>query len=284
MSKKIDNDDDFFGDILGDEDNKDNLFEKTDIIEDEPHFSFEDEDEDTDTEDDTEDNTSEEVVPNSNYEQVDHYDRTKSDIKDSVAELQGNINSMLNTINTKPEDMFPDKDLLPSLDLQVEYHDYDKDIELIKIESKETLESLANLYLTEDQMKTKNIYKIIKDDSKSLSKLNFSIEQTQRALISCMKQLDMGVNDPLMYQSVAMFQKELRDTVKMAYDLQKKMKDFYKELKSELLEINAGEEEVFTQEDNYTVIGDPKLLNDLFEKMKTDPTLLGDMIKHQKDK
>jgi hypothetical protein len=32
------------------------------------------------------------------------------------------------------------------------------------------------------------------------------------------------VNDPLMYQSVALFQKEMRDSIKMAYDLQKKMK------------------------------------------------------------
>jgi len=256
---------DFFGDILNVENNNNDNDNNITNNQNEEFFDFE------------KDTPLEEIKPD--YDKIDNYDRTKSDIKDSVAELQGNINSMLDTIQTKPEDMFPDKDLLPGLDIQVEYHNYEKDIELIKIESKETLECLANLYLTEEQMKTKNIYNIIRDDAKSLSKLNFSIEQTTRALISCMKQLDMGVNDPLMYQSVAMFQKELRDTVKMAYELQKKMKDFYKELKSELQEINAGEEEKFTQEDNYTVIGDPKMLNDLIERMKTDPTLLNEMMK-----
>lgn len=271
----MDKEKNFFDDLLDDEGGESNLNIKNDEneeLEDSEvtHFSFEDD-----------------VPPDDfkpDYDKIDAYDRTKTDIKDSVAELQGNINSMLDTIQTKPEDMFPDKDLLPGLDIQVEYHDYEKDIELIKIESKETLECLANLYLTEDMMKTKNIYKIIKDDSMNLAKLNFSIEMSQRAMISCMKQLDMGVNDPDMYQSVALFQKELRDSIKMAYDLQKKMKDFYKELKAELQEIDTGEEIEPQQDDKYTIIGDPKMLNDLFEKMKSDPTLLQNMLDEQNKK
>jgi hypothetical protein len=209
----------------------------------------------------------------------DNYKRTKIDLNDSVNELKGTINSVLNTINISPENMVPYSSMLPDIPgLEIEIHDYEKDIELIKIESKETLESLANLYLTEDNMKTKNIYKIIKDDSMSLSKLNFSIECAQRALISCMKQLDGGVNDPDMYQSVAMFQKEMRDTVKMAYDLQKKMKEFYKELKQELAEINAGAETKDENETNYTTIGDPKQLNELMNQLKKDPNFINNML------
>jgi hypothetical protein len=266
MAKKKNIEEDFFGDMLNNEDEENKIEESNEIEDTEvTHFSFEDD-----------------VPEELPVYKEDNYNRNKTDIKESVAELQGNINSMLDQINVKPEDMFPDKDLLPGLDIQVEYHDYEKDIELIKIESKETLECLANLYLSEEQMKTKNIYKIIKDDSTSLTDLSFSISCSKRALVNCMKQLDMGVNDPDMYQSVAIFQKELRDTVKMAYDLQKKMKDFYKELKTELQEINAGEEEIITPDDNYTVIGDPKMLNDLIEKMKTDPTLLQGMLDEQK--
>ncbi|NPV13058.1 MAG: hypothetical protein HPY57_14930 [Ignavibacteria bacterium] len=262
----------FFDDILDDEDGENKLqneTEETELTENDEVVGF-------DFESD---------IPSENYktdyDKIDNYNRTKEDIKDSVAELQSNINSMLDKISTKPEDMFPDKDLLPNLDIQVEYHDYEKDIELIKIESKETLECLANLYLTEKMMNTKNIYKIIKDDSMNLAKLNFSIEMSQRAMISCMRQLDMGVNDPDMYQSVALFQKELRDSIKMAYDLQKKMKDFYKELKSELQEIDTGDE-ITTQEESNYIIGDPKMLNNLFEQMKNDPTLLNDMLNKDK--
>jgi len=268
--------DDFFGDILDNEDSTP-LFEKTN--DEEIDFDFDSEDEDI------EEVEEEKVVEKQPKKYVnkdkESYKRTKDDIQESVAELQGSINSMLKTIDKKPEDMFPDPDLLPGLDIDVEYHDYEQDLELIKIESKETLECLANLYLNEDIMKTKNVYKIIKDDSNLLSKLNFSISMGQRSLILCMKQLDMGVNDPLMFQSVTMFMKEIRDNVKMAYDIQKKMKEFYKELKSELQEINAGQEEIVEAEDNYTIVGDPKMLNDLFERMKNDPSLLNDMMNQQ---
>jgi hypothetical protein len=209
----------------------------------------------------------------------DNYKRTKDDITDSVKELKGNINSVLEKISTMPEQMVPYASILPDIPgMEIEIHDYDKDIELIKIESKDTLESLANLYLTDEMMKSKNVYKIIKDDSMALSKLSFSIECAQRALISCMRQLDAGINDPEMYQSVAMFQKEMRDTVKMAYDLQKKMKDFYRELKLELADLNVGEQTKQENEINYTTIGDPKMLNDIMNKFKGDPDFINKLL------
>jgi len=260
------NNDDFFSDILNTDENENNFTIKS---EDDFEFDFE--------EDDYEE---QDIIPMENDKMIsenkisENYKRNKNEIQNSVETLQGNINSMLSTINIKPEDMYADKNLLPGLDLQAEKYDYEKDLELIKIDSKETLECLANLYLTEDMMKAKNVYKIIKDDASNLAKLNFSIQMGQKSLISCMDQLDVGVNDPDMYQAVTMFMKEIRDNVKMAYDIQRKMKDFYKELKSELQEINAGEETVISKEDNYTIIGDPKMLNDLFDQFKDDPTML----------
>lgn len=212
------------------------------------------------------------------------YKRTKTDLHENISELQGSINSMLEQLDTPIEDMLASRDLLPGLDLEIVQHDYEKDIELIKIESKETLECLANLYLDEDMMKNKNIYRIIKDDAKQLSELNFSIECARKTMISCQKQIDMGVNDPLMYQSVAMFVKEIRESVKVTLETQRKMKDFYKTLKVELKDLNTGPEQVTQQpmvtsnNDNLTIIGDPKILNEMFEKQmqayKNDPTLI----------
>lgn len=203
--------------------------------------------------------------------------RDKKELIESVETLQGNINSVLDNLDEPIDNLFPNENLLPGLEINYEKHDYEKDIELIKIESKDTLQSLANLYLKEDIMKNKNIYKIIKDDSESLTNLNFSIAMAKRALISCMNQLDMGVNDPLMYQAVAMFQKEMRDTIKLTYDLQKKMKDFYKELKTELEEINSGEEfDVKDDEETVTVINDKDLLK-IFEEYQNNPNLLDEL-------
>ena len=202
--------------------------------------------------------------------------RNKGEVKDSVEELQININNVLEQFKTPIDDLFLRDEMLPKVDLNLQLHDYEKDIELIKIESKETLECLANLYLTDDLMKTRNIYKIIRDDSEKLAELNFSISCAKRALISCMTQLDMGTIDPLLYQSVALFQKEMRDTIKMCYDLQKKMKEFYKELKDEMVSeiINPGIEQYTPEKDVFTVVSDSKMLNDFIDRIKDDPEIM----------
>lgn len=199
----------------------------------------------------------------------------KTEIKDNITVLESNIQSILDTIEEPVEQLFPSNDLLPGLDMEIVTHDYEKDIQLVKITATETISCLANLYLDETIMKNKNINSIIKDDALKLSELNFNIIQAKRALILCMKQLDFGVANPEMFQSVTMFQKEMRDTIKMSYDLQLKMKDFYKGLKDELEEVNKGNDlEDGLNASNLTVIGDPKELNNILDSYKDDPTLL----------
>ena len=86
-----------------------------------------------------------------------------------------------------------------------------------------------------------------------LSDLQFTISCNKRALISIMKSIDMGITDPELFKSLSMIQKELRDTIKGSYDLQKKMKDFYKGIRDELAEIitinvNEIEDENYVEE------------------------------------
>jgi hypothetical protein len=80
------------------------------------------------------------------------------------------------------------------------------------------------------------------NDADALADLKFSVFCSKRGLINLMQQIDMGINDPMMYQSVGSLQKEIRDTIKMIYDIQKKMKEFYKDIRTELTEINTGEQ------------------------------------------
>lgn len=199
----------------------------------------------------------------------------KEEVKSNISKLEDNIQHILDEIEEPVENLFPSDDLLPGLDMEIITHDYEKDVQMVRIAASETITCLANLYLDEETMKNKNINSIIKDDANKLSELNFNVTQTKRALIMCMKQLDMGINDPEMFQSVTMFQKEMRETIKMAYDLQIKMKDFYKNLKGELEELNKGddlEDKLVVGEMN--VIGDPKELNNILEALEKDRTLL----------
>jgi len=194
--------------------------------------------------------------------------------KDNINMLTDNINNTLDTLdNNSMDSFFPPDNMLKTLDMDIVIHNYETDLELFKSESKETLECLANLYITEDMMKNKNINSIISNDAKALSDLQFTIECAKRGLISCSKQIDMGVNDPEMHMSLTSYIKEIRDVTKMAYELQKKMKDFYKSLKEELSDINIGEgrvdNKVVEEKGEELFLTDNKSLNNIIdEKIK----------------
>jgi hypothetical protein len=152
------------------------------------------------------------------------------------------MNGLNQQLALNPEDLFPDDELLPGLN-DIVLFDYDKEIKEIQIDCEETLECLSSLYLNAEDIEKRNINNIIKNDAAALADLKFSLSCSKRGLINLMKQLDMGINDPLMYQSVGIFQKEIRDSIKMLYDIQKKMKEFYRDIKKEMSELNTGGEE-----------------------------------------
>ena len=55
-----------------------------------------------------------------------------------------------------------------------------------------------------------------------------------------MRQIDNGSVDAELFTAVSLFQREMKEGINMLYKLQKSMKDFFKDLKGELKEINAG--------------------------------------------
>jgi len=207
----------------------------------------------------------------------------------NISNLENEINSMLKEIDTLPEDLMPPKDLLPGLDFEYTKYDYDRDIETIKEDAKETLECISSLYLNIDILQKKNVKSIIKNDAEQISDIKFSLSCAKRGLINCMKQIDAGANDPEMHQAVNAYQKEIRDSSKMINDLLTKMKSFYKELRDEYVhkeiieqqkieeEREAIQQQTLTNGDNL-IIFDQKRVNKLLEDFQKDPTLLKDKI------
>ena len=159
-------------------------------------------------------------------------------IKQNIRSLEGEMNSLDGVLNLNPEDLLPSDDILDGIN-DIEIFDYQKEIEVIQDDANITLECLSKLYLSSEDIQTKNLSNIVKNDSEALADLKFSLSCSKRGIINLMKNIDMGVNDPLMYQSIGILQKEIRDSIKMLYDIQKKMKDFYKEIKEELEDINT---------------------------------------------
>jgi len=163
--------------------------------------------------------------------------------QDNIEKLKNEIEETQEEIDFNPSDFFPTNNDF-DLDLKIELHDYEKDLEIIRGESKETLECIANLYLDEEIMSNKNINNIIKNDALALSDLKFSISCSKRGLINLMRQIDNGSVDAELFTAVSLFQREMKEGINMLYKLQKSMKDFFKDLKSELKEINIGDAEV----------------------------------------
>lgn len=204
----------------------------------------------------------------------------KSVITHNVKELEENLNNILHEFNV--DDIQATSDMLSKIDVeQIQLFDYEKSAELILIDAKETLNCLANLYLAEENLENKNISVLIKNDATAIADLNFSISCAKRALMYCMRQIDLGTTNPEMFESVTLFQKEMRETIKSLHDLLHiKMKEFYKTLKEELDEINTGkkrnadEEETQINHLTTTKVVDTKMLNDILESYKKDHTLL----------
>lgn len=165
----------------------------------------------------------------------------KEEFQESIERLKNEIEETQDELDFNPSDFFPDTQNV-DLNLKVEMHDYEKDLENIRSESKETLECLANLYLNEEIMTNKNINNIITQDALALSDLKFSISCSKRGLINLMRQIDNGSTDAELFQAVSMFQREMKEGINMLYKLQKDMKDFFKDLKGELKEINIGDD------------------------------------------
>jgi hypothetical protein len=214
---------------------------------------------------------------------VDDFDKDKK--LQELDFLKSNINSLLEEMDNLPT---PPPDLLPGLNLEIQTHDYEKDMELIKEETKETLECISSLYLEEKIMKERNISNIIRNDAEIIGNIKFSVECAKRGLVSCMKQLDAGTTNAEMYMAVSAFQKEIRDSNKMLNDLLTKMKSFYKELRGELKQDDINI--TGTDSPQQPTIGpnkqgqpnngqglfvfDPKMIDDILEERSKNPTLL----------
>jgi len=162
--------------------------------------------------------------------------------QENIEQLKNEIQEVQDELDFNPSDFFPEVNGV-DLNMSIEMHDYERDLETIRDESKETLECLANLYLDEETMKNKNINNIITNDALALSDLKFSISCSKRGLINLMRQIDNGSVNADLYTAVSLFQREMKEGIEALYKLQKNMKEFFRELKGELKEINTGEHE-----------------------------------------
>lgn len=202
----------------------------------------------------------------------------------TISKLDNSIKEVISEMDDISR-LSPPEDLLPGLEFENVKYNYDKDLEVIKEDARDTLDSLSGLYLNKDLSKKKGVKTIIKNDSEIISDIKFSLSCAKRGLINCMRQLDAGMSsDPDMHQAVNAYQKEIRESSKMLNDLLTKMKSFYKDLRDEYehREINeqtkneliGGESGVDSAAETGLIPFDQDKWNEMIDEFKTDPTLL----------
>lgn len=197
-------------------------------------------------------------------------------LKSNISSLEGELKGLDETLNLDPDELLPPLDMLDGIQ-DIEVFDYEKELSDIQVDCEETLNCLSSLYLKAEDIEKKNIHNIIKNDSNALADLNFTLSCSKRGMVNLMRNIDMGLNDPELYKSLGIIQKEIRDTIKLAYDIQKKMKDFYKDIKEELKELNKGddvEEDIedveLGDEESYVIMDLDKVHNELDDYRNKD--------------
>jgi len=200
-----------------------------------------------------------------------------------IAKLDSSIKDVISEMDDISA-LTPPNDLLPGLEFEYTKYNYDKDLETIKEDARDTLDSLSGLYLNKDLVKKKGVKTIIKNDAEIISDIKFSISCAKRGLINCMRQLDAGMSsDPDMHQAVNAYQKEIRDSSKMMNDLLTKMKSFYKDLRDEYEHREINEQQTKNEiggesgkdiPDDGLITFDPDKWNEIIDDFKKDPTLL----------
>jgi hypothetical protein len=124
---------------------------------------------------------------------------------------------------------------LPDLP-EVEMYDYDTDINVAAEEGKEVVNSMAGLYLNnnEEVLNHPYIKKKIEHDALNHGDMIFLRKMAQRVLIMQMKEIDLGNTTPRHFETFYAGLREMREINKQSTATQSVVESFYKTLKDDL--------------------------------------------------
>jgi phage-related protein len=160
-------------------------------------------------------------------------------------------------------------DDLPDLG-QIELYDYDADLKIAGQKGIDVLESLVDLYLGEFPELKKNSYinNKMKEDALVYAETIFLQKMTRKNFLTQLRQVDNGDNSSRMHEVINQTIKEIRENSKFASTMRSDLERFYKELKSDIMEVSESSMSKPEEEEEGQVI-DPKKLNDMINQAIT---------------
>ena len=112
---------------------------------------------------------------------------------------------------------------------------YKEEMMISFYESKEVIETMASMYLdeNEDILKHKYIRNKIINDAQNLSDMSFLQNISKRAIIKQMEQIEMGDGTPRHYETLSIMMREIRENIKQSTMTVSTMERFYKDIRSD---------------------------------------------------
>ena len=132
-------------------------------------------------------------------------------------------------------------------------HDYEQDLEDARGESKTVVDSMASLYLNDNEKVLNHPYlqKKRQNDSNNHADMSFLQTVAKKAIIKQLQQMDQGDLSPRHFETFYNGMKEMRENIKQATSTQAVMEDFYKTIRGDLgMEGNIGGEDTQNEVDN----------------------------------
>ena len=146
----------------------------------------------------------------------------------------GDLNDM--ELIANPNDLVNDEDIV---------HDYEQDLKDAIAESEKVVDSMASLYLNDNEKILSHPYleKKRKHDSANHADMSFLQKVAKRAIIKQLQQMDQGDLSPRHFETFYNGMKEIRENIKQATSTQATMESFYKLIRDDLgMEGNIGGE------------------------------------------
>ena len=115
-------------------------------------------------------------------------------------------------------------------------HDYEQDLKDASDDSKEIVDSMASLYLNDNEKILNHPYlqKKRTNDSGNYADMVFLQTIAKKAIIKQLQQMDQGDLSPRHFETFYNGMKEIRENIKQATVTQSTMEDFYKTIRGDL--------------------------------------------------
>jgi hypothetical protein len=170
------------------------------------------------------------------------------------------------------------RDDLPDLG-EIVIYDYDADIEEAKIQGKEVLETLVDMYLGDNPAIIQHPYikKKMEEDAQVYADTIFLQKMTKKNFLTQLRQVDNGDTSARMHEVINQSISQIRDNIKFSQSQRSELEKYYKETRRDM-----GMNEISETMEQKNVVEDVKEEGKIMDSRNLN-NLIDNYLKNKKD-